>query len=326
METLAVEFEQALSRIQVDAEPAQEAQKEVRAVLEGNAQLVDWGIDTILIGSYRRNTGIHPAKDVDVFAKLLNLNTSTTPSKVFDAVRDEIQKHYGQRAKARSRSVKIQFPDGFSADVVPAVSSGTNWAIPAKDPELWANSEKRWHATNPERLIDLTSVRNEEPKVGGRGAYVPVVKLMRQAREHHLKHGRPGGLYLEFATFWAFERGSEFGRSFAEIFAYALRSASTQFATGQVLLDPALGTPYTPAPMEGDLERVAAKFLDLAHKAEEALRLDRCAAALNWRYILGENTDGHCFPLPDGCDEKGQAVKSITAVTAVGPNEARPFA
>lgn len=325
MEALANEFEDALKRIQVDARPAQKTQQEVRGVLEGDNQLQKLGVDTILIGSYSRNTGVHPAKDVDIFAKLPQLNTSTSPNEVFELVRHALTKYYGSKAKPQARSVRIEFPDDFCADVVPAVRFGSQWAIPAAKPELWANAEKRWIRTDPEKLGQLTIARNTTPKVGSQGAYVPVVKLMRQTRRHHLKKAKPGGLYVEILTYWAFERMATPGSTYAEIFAFTLRSAATQLGSG-VVTDPALDSVYSPAPSLVELATAAVKFAELASKAEAALRLDRCQAAVNWRYILGDNPDGPCFRLPDGCDEFGRVVPAVTAVAGRGPNEARPFA
>ena len=185
-------------------------------------RLAKWGIDTILIGSYSRGTGIHPAKDVDIFAKLTLLDIGTAPNVVFEVVRDVLIAEYRGRAKAQARSIKIDFPDEFCADVVPAVRIGSQWAIPSRDPKLWLDTGKRWHTTDPEKLGELTHERNKSPLVNGRGAYVPVVKLMRQARRAHLQDAKPGGLYIEIATYWAFNQlqGSE--SSFAELFATAL--------------------------------------------------------------------------------------------------------
>jgi Second Messenger Oligonucleotide or Dinucleotide Synthetase domain len=327
MQTLLNEFSGALTRIEVDPKPAIAAQAEVRGVLEMSERLRQWGVDTILIGSYSRNTGIHPAKDVDIFAKLTKLDaTSTSPMEVFELVRDVLVAKYGNRATPQPRSVKVSFPDHFCADVVPAVRFGTHWAIPNRDTRFWVDPKQRWRETDPEKLGQLVSQRNAYPTVNGQGALVPTVKLMRQTREHHLGDRRPGGLYMEMATYWAFQRSAAFGASFAEIAAAILRLIGDQLSSGTVLNDPALGTTYTPAPSPDELSAAGRKFRELAEKAKAALDMDPCQAAAVWRQILGKNPDGPCFPLPDGCDEYGKKVGSIAAVAATGPNEARPFA
>jgi hypothetical protein len=155
---------------------------------------------------------------------------------------------------------------------------------------------------------------------------VPTVKLMRQIREHHLGDRKPGGLYIEMATYWAFQRTVTFGPSFAEILASTMQVVGDQLATGAVLNDPALGTPYAPAPSRDELIVAGNRFRQLSEKARAALQMDVCQAATIWRQILGKNADGPCFPLPDGCDEYGRKVAPIAAVAATGPNEARPFA
>ncbi len=327
MQTLPSEFSAALTRIQVDPKPAIEAQTEVRGVLEMSERLRQWGVDTILIGSYGRDTGICPGKDVDIFAKLTKLDaSSTSPKDAYELVRDVLVDDYGKRATPQPRSIKISFQDGFCADVVPAVRWGANWAIPTRDPRLWVDPKLRWTVTNPEKLSLLVNRRNVQPKVNGQGAFVPVVKLMRQTREHHLGDRKPGGLYIEMATYWAFEQMVSFGSSFAEVLASTLKLVAEQFVTGAVLNDPALNTPYAPAPTAGELIVAGNKFRDLAGKSRAALEMDLCRAAATWREVLGKNPDGPCFPLPDGCDERGQKIARIAPVAATGPNEARPFA
>jgi hypothetical protein len=327
MHTLPSEFSAALTRIQIDPKPAIAAQTKVRGVLEMSERLRQQGVDTILIGSYSRETGIHPPKDVDIFAKLTKLDAASTwPQNVYELVRDVLVTEYGARATPQPRSVKISFPNGFCADVVPAVHFGTHWAIPTRDTRLWADPKERWTVTDPEKLGVLVSMRNLDPTVNGQGAFVPTVKLMRQIREHHLGDRKPGGLYIEMATYWAFQRMVTFGASFAEILASALQLVCDQLASGTLLNDPALGTPYAPAPRRDELIIAGNKFRQLSEKAKAALEMDMCQAAAIWRQILGKNADGPCFPLPDGCDEDGRRVAPIAAVAATGPNEARPFA
>lgn len=329
MEILAKEFGDCLSRIEINGAKrarAIEAHKEIRDFLETRPQLVEWGIDTVLIGSYARSTGIYPGNDVDVFSRLTTLDTDASPRTVFDEFVAPLVSWYGERATIQARSIKVAFPgDDFSVDVVPAVRSGSRWAIPSRDQEDWGPG-RSWMDTDPEKLARLTIERNVAPQVSGRGAYVPTVKLIRQIREHALVDAKPGGLYMELATYWAFDRGLS-GDSFAAIVASALgifRDSLSGYISSP-LIDPALDAPYEPKPEAAELTNAAAIFGDLASKAEEALRVDRCRAAVLWRQIIGENERGHCFPIPEGCDEQGRSVTPVRVNVGRGSDEARGF-
>lgn len=177
----------------------------------------------------------------------------------------------------------------------------------------------------PEKLTDLTTKLNGTLTVDGQGAYVPVVKLVRQTRKHHRGKQKPGGFYFELMTYWAFVAGID-GDSFAEIFAETLRAIATQLGSSVPLVDPVLGREYKPVPDGEDRAQAAATFTDLATRAERALTLDPCPAAAIWRSILGENDRSPVFPLPPGCDEKGNEIKNVAAVAAVGSREASGFA
>jgi hypothetical protein len=226
MERLEEQFEGALARIEVSGpkrDRAIKAHEEMRGVLEADPKLQEWGIETVLIGSYARRTGIYPGKDVDVFVKLTKLTTeSAQPATVYNRVRDVLVDHYGDRAKPQARSIKVEFDfdgDGFAVDAVPAVRMGERWGIPRRKTELWESPDvaERWVETDPEKLAELTTERNKSPKVGPQGAYVPTVKLLRQTRRHHLGDQKPGGLYFEILTFWAYQSGAITGDCFAEI-------------------------------------------------------------------------------------------------------------
>ena len=89
MAILRKQFNDALTNIEISgrkATRAQEAHTQIRCVLEADPKLKEWGVDTILIGSYSRDTGIYPGKDVDVFAKMTLLDTSALPREVYDEV------------------------------------------------------------------------------------------------------------------------------------------------------------------------------------------------------------------------------------------------
>jgi hypothetical protein len=324
VETLADEFNTALSLIGLGdkRQRAMDAHAEVRAVLEADDDLVANGVDTILIGSYGRETAIYPGRDVDVFVKLPDCKEG--PDETYEMVRQALETEYGDRLDdSGSRSMKVEFPDDFWVDAVPAVpSEDARWQIPQAD----ENGDRTgWEETDPEELGRLTVERNKEPKVNGQGAYVPTVKLVRQTRRHHLGDRKPRGLYLELETYWAFEAGVV-GASFAEIFASTLERIATQLETGAVINDPALAREYNPAPESADLEHAATIFRDLATKAALALAADRCEAGRLWREILGKNERNWVFPIPAGCDEFGKKAATITPIADRGSREARPFA
>lgn len=327
------QFAGALSRLELreKRKRVEAAHKEIREHLESDEGLGLWEVDTILIGSYARQTAIYPGKDVDVFAKLTKLDTKANPGTVFEGVRDVLIARYGDRAQPQARSIKVTFPidvdEDFHVDVVPAVKKGDRWAIPRRDPARWDAPDvaERWVETDPEKTTDLTSKMNAIVEVDGQGAYVPVVKLVRQTRRHQRGEKKPGGFYFELMAYWAFDAGTD-GGSFAEIFAKTLRAIAVQLQSGAELIDPALDREYKPQPETADRAEAAAIFSNLASKAEEALTQDRCPAAAIWRSILGDNERGPVFPLPPGCDESGAQIKNVAAVAAVGSREASGFA
>jgi hypothetical protein len=324
VETLSHEFNTALSLIGLGdmQERAMDAHAEVRAVLEADDDLAANGVDTILIGSYGRETAIYPGRDVDVFVKLPNCDEG--PDETYEMVRKALETEYGKRLDdSGSRSMKIKYPDDFWVDAVPAVpSEGGRWQIPQAN----ENGDRTgWEETDPEELGRLTVERNKELKVDGQGAYVPTVKLVRQTRRHHLGDRKPRGLYLELQTYWAFDEGVT-GTSFADIFAATLGRIATQLESGVVINDPAIARKYSPAPESADLEHAATIFRDLATKATLALAADRCEAARLWREVLGKNDRNWVFPIPAGCDEFGKKAATITPIADRGSREARPFA
>lgn len=338
METFPTNFNDALTRIELRGERlrlARSAHTEIRQVLEVSSQLKQWGVQTVLIGSYARETAIYSGKDVDVFCKLTALDVSASPLQIFNAVHQVLLTRYGStRVEPNRRSVKVKFEfteedEKFAVDVVPAVKWENRWGIPATDRTLWEVQEplRRWIETDPEKLTELTNVRNRRPEINGRGAYVPLVKLIKQIREHHLGENKPGGLYCELLTYWAFEGGRR-ESSFAELLTAVLSSAAQQMqrTISQPLQDPVLNRPYEPRPSNGELVKASAVLGELAKDASQALTLSRCPAAAKWRRIIGKNDRGWCFLLPDGCDETGKEIGPIVAVRSRGSEEAHGFA
>lgn len=347
MATLRSQFKSALTNIEVNGdkrERAIAAHTEIQDVLAADEQLRDWGINTRLIGSYSRHTARYPGKDVDVFARFEGLDTDAMPRTVYERVQMVLVEEYGLaedggRVTPQDRSTKVEFRDpddesddneAFAIDAVPAVRDGQRWAIPTKDRKRWAASTGRWVPTDPENFGQLSSALNQSPftpSVDGRKAYVPIVKLMRQARQVHLGDKRPGGLFVEFAVYDAWHTFGITGDEWDPLLAKSLRAVGSRFgnATWMPLLDPGLGTAVAPALADDVWTHAEDVFLGLADLADEAVAGDKCAAAAKWREILGENDRGQVFPLPPGCDAQGSAISSVASIAGLGSNEARKF-
>ena len=337
MPNLRSQFEKALTNIEINGQKrkrAIDAHTEIRELLQQDEQLKEWGIEPLLIGSYGRDTGIYPGKDVDVFLRFTRLDTKVEPRAVFNAVWRVIVRKYGQygqgggRAQQQARSVKVLFPDrdrisggDFSVDAVPAVRRGELWAIPTKDQNRWVEGEGRWVTTGAVLFGDLSTALNQSassPKVGDRSAYKPIVKLVRQIREAHLGDKRPGGLYLEFVTFEAWRSGLVAGSEWDVLLARTLQCIADRFrlAGGNPLLDPVLGTPVDPPLSAGQVEQAAAIFGKQAAAANRALLMNDTDAATEWRKILGGNYRANpVLPYPP---TTGGRVGSVVTTAGVG--------
>ena len=99
MANLRNQFEKALTNIEINGQKrkrAIDAHTEIRELLQEDEQLKEWGVEPLLIGSYGRETGIYPGKDVDVFLRFTKLDTRAEPRAVFNAVWRVIVRKYGQ--------------------------------------------------------------------------------------------------------------------------------------------------------------------------------------------------------------------------------------
>ena len=337
MPNLRIQFEKALNNIEINGQKrkrAIDAHTEIRELLQQDQHLKQWGVEPLLIGSYGRDTGIYPGKDVDVFLRFTRLDTRASPRTVFEAVwRVIVRKygHYGQvggRAQQQARSVKVLFPDrdrisggDFSVDAVPAVRHGDLWAIPTKDQNQWVESERRWVTTGAERFGEVSTDLNQSAStVGDRPAYKPIVKLVRQTRETHLGDERPGGLYLEFVTFEAWHSGLVAGSEWDLLLARTLECIADRFRRAGLspLLDPVLGTPVDPPLSKGQVEQAAAIFGQLATAANLALSMNDIDAATEWRKILGGNDCANpVLPYPQNSGGGGGRTGRAAGVGAV---------
>lgn len=309
MAQLITQWEKACSNVEPeedDVDNASSAHDEVRKALEADPELSALGIDTILIGSYKRHVSIRRVKDVDVFSKTTDLDMTTADA--LDLFEQVLVDTFGDdRVERQDRSIKVLFPDfDLHVDVVPARPCREYWEIPDRDDE--------WEETNPEELTELTTEMNKRYD----DRYVPVVKLVRQTRRHNFGK-RPGGFFFEILTYHAFDNGLD-GDNISELYVAALRSIADQlddFVNGGDVDDPTIDAAVISIrATESQKQKAADTFSDLATKAEEALAdADKCRAAKTFRDILGKNSDDNwVFPMPAGCNDDGTARAATTAV------------
>lgn len=349
MQTLTNEFAQAVRNVTIHGDKrdrAMQAHAEVRALLESDAELNGWGIDTILIGSYARQTARYPGKDVDVFLRFGDLSVRHSPDKIYNAVERVLVDAYGLkdedpdgRITRQARSLKIDFPDpdahfsdtSFAIDAVPAVPWDGHWGIPNRDRDKWDNTEKRWIKTNPVQFATDTNTlatASWSPTVGTTNAYRPIVRLLRQVRHAHLGSQRPGGLFVEIAAYYVWNEQLVSGSSWAELLASTFEHVGARLldSAQDGMTDPVLGTVLKPELDFWQWNSAGLTFQRLAGEAQEALQADKCRAAKMWRDILGSNDRGQVLPLPEGCDAAGFPVGSVTAAGSLGSDEPRGFA
>jgi hypothetical protein len=312
MAYLPTEFSEALSNIEPEADVAnaKAAHEDVRAVLEADEQLQSHKIDTRLIGSYGRHVSIKRIKDVDVFSMLTEDTGNLDASSLLDYFAGVLVDEYGEEQVVRQpRSVKVDFAAyHLSVDAVPARPSDKDWEIPTED--------SGWELTNPIALADLTTAMNQSHTLGGRGVYVPVVKLVRQVRRA-LGVEKPSGFYFEILTYHAFDSGMVSGTTHAEYLTLALEEAAEIMSlalTGSGLADPALpGQIIKTHATDLELEKALRLLRTAGENARSALlEDDDCLAALEWRTLLGKDSEGDfVFPIPSHCNEDGTRVSAV---------------
>lgn len=313
MPPLAGQFADAKRNIEPkdeDVSNAQTAHQEVREALETSKDLKAAGIDTILIGSYARHVSIHRMRDVDVFSKLPDLPEEISADQLLDDFEGVLVDTFGtDRVDKQERSVKIEFPDfDLSVDAVPARPCDEHWEIPAGDDD--------WQETDPLKLGELTTNANDSND----GHYVPTVKLMRQVRRAHLGDYQPGGLYIEIATYHAFDEGLE-AEDAPGYFVAALEGVRDQLKTAAEsgLQDPSLpGSLIETRATREELETATEVFADCARDAREALESDdACGAAKRFRDVLGKDSDDDwVFPMPSYCNDDGTRKSSVDGLAA----------
>lgn len=294
MSILSKQFKDALSKIEPgdDADHAAAAHAEVRDILAADDDLTEWGLHSVLIGSYRREVSIRRVKDVDVFCELPDLPDGQDPQGLLDKFVTVLAVDYGDRVSKNDRSVKVDFPDfDMHVDVVPARPNGDEWEIPDRD--------GGWEKTHPVRFSAFSTARNSDHD----GQYVRAVKLVRQTRRALLADAKPGGFFVEVAAYHAFASipnasTDEAPSSVAGYYTVALETMAPilrQHADGDApLMNPALPNQELHVrATQDELDAIADAWQEAAEDARSALESeDDQDAARTFKRLLGKNTDG----------------------------------
>ncbi len=332
MATLASQFRSALSNIEPgdDADHAAEAHKQVSEALKGDERLQKLGVSPVLIGSYKRDVSIRRVKDVDVFVRLKDADESLRPGDILTHTIEVLEKAFPERVTRQHRSAMVDFPEfDLSVDVViarPCVNHpDEHWQIQQK---IEDDGRATWVETNPTRMTELKTEANKQFLLSDddekSGAYVPVVKLIRQVRRAS-NIDKPGGFYFEVLTYHAFQDEQPNKNTIADYLTVILRAVADALAAATAPADPTLdGRTISTSATPAQLEQAALSMAGAAILAEEALEADDlCISAAKWRKLLGttKNTEAaeDVFPLPEFCNADG-STKNARAVTRGAPS------
>jgi hypothetical protein len=335
MAHLKQQFKEALSSVEPgdDKANAPEAHRLVRDALEADAKLTEYGVSPVLIGSYKRSVSIKRVKDVDVFVRLPDVPSDVTSKDILDRFFTVLHAEFGsdadghRRTKRQDRSLQVSFPEyDLYVDAVPARPfwDGETWEIPQK------GDADKWVRTNPEQFTSLSSAMN----TAHNGYYVPTVKLLRQTRRSVLGLGKkPGGFFIEVATYQTFASGLVSGNDHAEYYVSALEEVSkivdSFVSYGIGVNDPTLpGHTISIRATDDELNAAKTRFADAAETARGALdEEDEGKAALAFRKLLGKNGDDETvFPMPPGFNDDGsKRAFAVSAGARVVPAGKRTF-
>jgi hypothetical protein len=325
---MATGFDAAQSAVepqQVDKDAASRAHLEVREVLAQDPLLSEWSIDSVLIGSYKRQVSIRRIKDVDVFCRLESIPADVTGTKALDEFFRVLTNEYGEASvtrQARSLSVEIANWDGLHVDAVPARPAGDYWEIPDRE-----DPDSGWQETNPDELTQLSSQMNARMSE----LYVPAVKLIRQTRRT-LIGDHPGGLFVEMALYTACDQGLVSGDTMRDFYISALNGVSqvtdAKVRDGAEIPDPTRpGERLTFRATDDEWATAAEAFRTAAARAERARTAPRCAAEATFHRLLGKNSDGEVvYPLPADCNIDGTTKSRLVAGDRTVPGGNQKFA
>jgi hypothetical protein len=351
MTTMDSLFKEYLRRIQPSDQAVKRAvasHKPLRDDLEVDEDYGPFVENTILSGSYGRDTAIFGIKDVDVIIK-----TNFTLSDLQERMKDEeteqecllrltqeaIQRTgRAVRTRPRRRSIHVSLPEDnetnlpeLTMDIVPVqVQFGVDI-----DPMKISDCELGdWFYTYPNTQLSDSIKRNDQSTViGDRHNYKPLVKIFKSWKSaNYLRQRTPKGFILECLT-------AKYHNPSAEHWINAVHDLFQNICNEWP--DPDNLPTYPDIPEVPDVsnssphmipiaktreqaQRVLRKFhthLDIIKQAMEEAEEDLAKSAKTLRRVFGTDCDVVCFPLPEELEEDSSGKKSRSDV-----REAPPFA
>ena len=209
----------------------------VRKHLQSHPSFENRWLRDFLAGSYARDTAIRPKKtedgherpDVDIIV-VTSFSTLDVPDDVLEELADALDSCFTVE-RINKRSVRVVTTNA-EIDVVPVVTSGSNFQLPDRDLGYWK-------ATNPPLHNDWS--RNQNSAYGGR--FKPLVKLFKWWRRENRTGKRPKGFMLEVLVARHAPAGeAHFGEAFTQMLEniYAAYGSMATLGIKPTLADPAL--------------------------------------------------------------------------------------
>lgn len=239
-------------------EDQQVGHKTLRKRLAGDEDFSVVHVNTFLQGSYKRNTAIHPGKDVDIVVVTSIDPDRTSPTDANARLEKCLRKYYDKVSpQNRSYCVTLSY---VTMDVVLATSrhlkkEAAALASMRRDDELenaqaWTEHPllipdrdlARWVETDPKRQLQWTTDLNAECD----GYFVPLVKMVKWWRkEAYEKPKYPKGYVLERLVGECVDKAK---RDHAEGFVQLLANIRARYASYGILgIVPHLSDPGVPA-------------------------------------------------------------------------------
>ncbi|KFE70294.1 nucleotidyltransferase [Hyalangium minutum] len=287
MPTVAQSFEQFMQDLELREGENREAQRQERVVFDALRHHLS-PRESILSGSYGRNTAIRPLHDIDLFLIFTTDSSGNgkvlQPQEFLERVAQALRKEFrGKQPRLQNRSVNIEFSGtGIGFDVVPAFED-------LRQPGIYWIPDMRlgqWIRSNPRKHIAACDEAN-------RKAMQRLKPLIKAIKRWNQLQGKPVPSFLlevmayeGIASFQPESHPSVYAQGMAHLFQFMSEHIRADWK------DPAgLGPPVNAGVGEGHLQQGQQRLSGASRKAARALELERRVdmpgANELWRELLG---------------------------------------